>query len=924
MNSVPPGLSRSILRLAAAHPLACAIFLAVVSVVSALGLPRLNIEAGTDVLLLKDSSARQAYVEVTRQFGSDSRIFLYLRDEKLWSPSKLAALERLHEDLQRLPFVERVDDLFTATTIRSVDRELTAQPLLAHAPADDHGAEMARIAALADPIAVRNLISADGKSLAIGVTIREAAQGKNEQGIQDALDQVVARVQDELPSLTQTGPLRLQGKIASGIQQELTILGSLSALFLALIVWGLCRNAYYPILALAGGALSLLWTFGLMGFQGLPVTVLSVMLPPLVLALASIDIVSLACTPADAGSHSPDSPRQFIDYFARHFGASSAVAILALMIGLVGQALSGIEAVSGFGLAMAFAITAGRLATVMLQPILARCLLPRPTRPQRGAVSGKLMRWATYFLGKAGRRQIVGGTALAALAVIALMAMIPGWPVAHDPQTFFGRDNALIRAADSMDKEIAGTNLLYITLDSNAEGAFRDPANLRRLADIQSFIAKQEIFDRSLSLADIVSQANQEATGGRSEAYEVPPTRKLVGQYLALRSPRDLEPYVSHDFRRANIVIRHNVRDSATLSRYLSEMHSAITHFAGPSMTATVVGSGVLVNAAVEHLLKAEAIAVVLVLAFVLVATALMYTSAQGGLIAMALTAAPNLIILGAMRVLEIPISMTTVLVAFVSIAITMQGTGRLFSRYSEHCRDVSSYREAATIALNRELAPLTGVVATVMAVFSILLLSGFKPLVHFGGLACAAALLAWFTNILIAPLLLPRIRLVGLSEMLAVTAQREALEGSPLFSGLSSYQIRKTILISELREYGDGERLIEQDTLGRSMHVIVSGYVEIIRRSDEEDQLLAVLGPGEVFGEIGFVHETYRTADVRALGPVAALRFDHDRLKKDLVLFPHIMSKLNFNISGILGKRLSELVAADQSPKTLPQRDIA
>jgi hypothetical protein len=31
-------------------------------------------------------------------------------------------------------------------------------------------------------------------------------------------------------------------------------------------------------------------------------------------------------------------------------------------------------------------------------------------------------------------------------------------------------------------------------------------------------------------------------------------------------------------------------------------------------------------------------------------------------------------------------------------------------------------------------------------------------------------------------------------------------------------------------------------------------------------------------------------------------LRFDYDRLENDLLLFPRIMAKLNFNISGILG----------------------
>ncbi|HEY5637397.1 MAG TPA: hypothetical protein VIS77_10905, partial [Burkholderiales bacterium] len=51
------------------------------------------------------------------------------------------------------------------------------------------------------------------------------------------------------------------------------------------------------------------------------------------------------------------------------------------------------------------------------------------------------------------------------------------------------------------------------------------------------------------------------------------------------------------------------------------------------------------------------------------------------------------------------------------------------------------------------------------------------------------------------------------------------------------------------------------------------------------------------------------RTADVRAVTPVTALCFDHQRMAKDLRFFPHIVAKLNFNISRILGERLADLV---------------
>ncbi|MND03430.1 hypothetical protein D3C83_232370 [compost metagenome] len=69
------------------------------------------------------------------------------------------------------------------------------------------------------------------------------------------------------------------------------------------------------------------------------------------------------------------------------------------------------------------------------------------------------------------------------------------------------------------------------------------------------------------------------------------------------------------------------------------------------------------------------------------------------------------------------------------------------------------------------------------------------------------------------------------------------------------------------------------------------------------------------MFGEVGYIREMERTADVRALTPLTALRFDYERMQKDLKFFPNIVAKLNFNISHILGERLADMVAKKSAP---------
>ena len=83
--------------------------------------------------------------------------------------------------------------------------------------------------------------------------------------------------------------------------------------------------------------------------------------------------------------------------------------------------------------------------------------------------------------------------------------------------------------------------------------------------EIQRFMDKQGVFDQSISLADHLAFANREFRGEHAE-MALPETRQLVAQYLMFFHRSDLDSYVSHDYSRANIVVRHNINDSHTLN----------------------------------------------------------------------------------------------------------------------------------------------------------------------------------------------------------------------------------------------------------------------------------------------------------------------------------------------------------------------
>lgn len=915
MNQEPTSTLRRFLRTGIDYPLASLVFLLLVSLLAASGISSITIDTGPDRMLPREGPERQAYLQVAREFGSDNRSFILLRDEQLWTPAKLQALEHLHHELRQLPFVERIDDLFTLRSVRSVEGQLQSQPLLVTTPTSAPDAERARLATQEDPIAARNIISADGKVLAIGVSMRERERKGSGLEINAALEGVLAPAREQFPSLVQVGPSRIEAELRQSLLRDMGVLTPASALVLLVAVFGFFRSAFAAATALVVAALSLLWAFGMAGHAGIPMNHLFAMLPSLVAVFGGVVIMQMISgyhhgLNSDTDPNFQDKRTRAAEVMVRKLGTPVLLLVLTTALGFACTALSGIPLVRDFGLVAAFAILATALITVLLIPMLYAAFGPRHGRQQAFSAAGWFSRRMTHFSGMLHLRPAQWVLALAAVLFVALVQQSSGLRISNDPLSFSRADSPLVLESQRMQGEIAGAKVFYITLDARAEGSFRDPGNLQRLADIQSFIAKQQVFDRSLSLADIVSQTNQQAAGGRLEAYRIPPSRKLISQYLLLQPAQYLDPYVSHDFRRANIVVRHNVQDSSTLNRHIRELRKAVAHYAGSGMATAVVGENLLINAAATPLLQGQAAALAALLVLGFFAVSLMFTSLRGGFIALLPGVLTILAILGIMAIMGIPLGAGTMMVAVVVIGIAVGGTMHLFSRYTELCSGASAYDAVVIETVKQESAPMIAASLMVAAGFGVLLFSELAPVANFGALAAGAVLFSVLANLLITPLM-SRIRLVGLYEILSMSMPREALEGSQLFHGMNAYQIRKAILLSELREYGQCELLIEQGTMGRSMYLVVEGQIEVVRHDGAATERRALLGPGEVFGEIGFVHEAYRTADVRALGPVSVLRFDHDRLQKDLALFPHIMAKLNFNISGILGKRLAEMVEA-------------
>jgi len=100
---------------------------------------------------------------------------------------------------------------------------------------------------------------------------------------------------------------------------------------------------------------------------------------------------------------------------------------------------------------------------------------------------------------------------------------------------------------------------------------------------------------------------------------------------------------------------------------------------------------------------------------------------------------------------------------------------------------------------------------------------------------------------------------------------------------------------------YQDGEAIVCQGEVGDCMYVIQAGQAEVLQEKENQEVPLAVLGEGDVFGEMALFEREARSATVRALGDLRVFTVDKRtflrRIHQDPSLAFRILQKMSYRI---------------------------
>lgn len=773
----------------------------VATVVFALGIPRIQFKTGQDTMVSSGSKIYQDNLRYQQQFGGDPMLVLFGGDvRQLLSSPNIDRLRRLEADLNNREGVGTVVSPLTTLQLAadqfSLQQELALSVLARQQEQAGREAREAAAAQGLSPEAQEQAAQEASAAVAAAFAsqrqsdaVRLAEVGElsldnpafvdflvfdGEGGIRPELQDVIPDPQhalmvvrlagnlslddeaavageimetvnsaefdgvDVLPS----GPPILVKEIADNMRTSMIRMAVLAMGIMALVLFFLFP-VRWRLLSLPVVLVGCAWAFGLMGFLGLPLTMVTISGLPILIGLG-VDFAIQFHTRFDEEAGRQPNAVAALRASLSHIGPAITVAVLAATLGFLVLHISRVPMVRDFGSMLAVGTVIIFLGIFF---ILNAILLLR----DRGRRGGQGEQWigAHYRVETVVQtltRNTVGRVLpiVAAGLFIALVGLLVNSriPVQTDPERFISQDSQVLQDLYSI-RDVVGTSseLAFLV---EAEDVTSDEVLAWMAGFQQRLQSEHKELLRSNSLADLMMVGADGA---------VPPA-ELRERVLATTPSGIYRSLLSDDRTRASIIF--SISDTVTLQERKALIDSIKADLRlPPGVSATPAGLSVVGVEAVNALSANRDLMAYAAMGAIVLGLFFIYRHPVKAVAPMV----PILLALGSssvlLYVLGIELNPLTAVSGPLIIAMGTEFTLLLMSRYFEERGRGAPPREAMQTATLRIGRAITASGLTVMGGFAVLAFSDFPLLVDFGKVTALDMGLAVLSTLVVLPPLL-------------------------------------------------------------------------------------------------------------------------------------------------------------------------
>jgi CRP-like cAMP-binding protein len=136
----------------------------------------------------------------------------------------------------------------------------------------------------------------------------------------------------------------------------------------------------------------------------------------------------------------------------------------------------------------------------------------------------------------------------------------------------------------------------------------------------------------------------------------------------------------------------------------------------------------------------------------------------------------------------------------------------------------------------------------------------------------------------------------------------QKMLSSVSLFNGLTAQGLERVAAVGNEKRQARGVYIFKEGEPGNTLYVILEGKIRISRTvPGMGEEALAILGPGEAFGEMALIDQFPRSADAIVHESCRLLEISREALEDLLLMQKELAYEILWNFVKILSSRLRE-----------------
>lgn len=722
---------------------------------------KLNMGYGFARMMPDDDPISIEFAEFEKTFGQVSNtIVMVLNDPEFFTPKHL---KQWQEFTDSLGAIDGVEDVLTVTTAfdLEVDEEsekLNIIPLMPALPKTNEEAAELKSLLLSRPFYKDLLYTDSGNIIMLILRVDETSVYSEE----------VVKIVEDIKAINKSYKLRTgQHVYTSGLpyirmanmlklRKEVFLLigGTLLVTSILLIVF--LRSFRATLISLLVVSLGVIFTFGLMGGLGFEISILTSLIPPLVVVIGVPNCIYLINKyHQEYMAHS--NQVKALHRVIRKIGTVTMMTNFTTAMGFATFILTDSSALVQFGITASITVLFIFMLSLVLIPIFYSYASAPKERHYNHFDTSWLQGLLNFLNGVISNHRPAVYIITFIVIVISVFGTMQLRVTGNLTGDFLKKD-PVFKDIKFIEDKFRGVVPLEIVVDTGEKKGVQKLSTLKKIDEFQQRVNALPQVSRSLSLVDFVKFTRQGILFGNPDLYGLPTRQEQQWMMKYLPHGEGKLEMISSlmDSTQQKARISMQMADLGTTE--MRELKQTITTFAEEifdteTYKLSITGSSVKFLRTTDYLIKNLILSLILAILLISILMAFMFGSGRMVAISLIPNIIPLLITAGLMGFIGIPLRPSTILIFSIAFGISIDDTIHFLARYRQELKSNGWRIAAAAKTAINETGPSMFYTSIVLFFgFSVFLLSSFKGTIAVGVLVALTLICAMLTNLVVLP----------------------------------------------------------------------------------------------------------------------------------------------------------------------------